>query len=270
MSDNQPLNLVEAEIGGGRISKKTIDQIESSESRSLKISGLTQETFEYLIGNYGSRFISIEFWKCPLVNDLSPLESLVNVEFISYYWNQRAERLWDMSKNARLTKVAFEDFTKVKSLEQVSKCSTLKDLTFGNKVWATLEIDSLEPLKQLENLSKLRFYIKKVMDCRIAPISSLSELRYLDFPLNLFSTEKIAWLTSRIGGKAQSRCLAPYYRIEKPIEARSKKIDTLIIGKRKPSLDWDQDRERILNYSQKFESLVAKFKTDPSLPEPEK
>lgn len=270
MSDDQTLNLVEAEIGGGRISKKTIDQIESNESSSLKISGLTQETFEYFVGNYGGRFASIEFWKCPLVSDLSPLESLGDVESISYYWNQRAEKLWDMSKNTRLTRFAFEDFTRVKSLEKVSACFSLKELTFGNKVWVTQEIDSLEPLKQLNNLCKLEFYIKKVVDGKIAPISELSQLRSVDFPLHLFSTEKIAWLTSRIGDKAQSRCLAPYHKIAKPIEDGSKKKDTFIIGKRKPLLDWDQDRERILKYSEKFDALVAKYISAPNISEPEK
>ena len=270
MSNDQTLNLVEAEIGGGRISKKTIDQIESSDSDSLKISGLTQQTFEYFVDNYGSRFTTIEFWKCPLVSDLTPLESLGGVESISYYWNQRAENLWDMSKNTRLTRFVFEDFTRVKSLEQISTCPTLKELTFGNKVWVTQEIDSLEPLISLKYLRKLEFYIKKVVDGRIAPISELAELSSLNFPLNLFSTEKLAWLTSRIGGVAQSRCLAPYHRIGKPIEDGAKKKDTFIIGKRKPLLDWDLDRERISKYVQEFEALVAKFKADPSIPEPKK
>ncbi|MDQ8196384.1 hypothetical protein QEH59_18280 [Coraliomargarita sp. SDUM461004] len=270
MSHNHTLNLVEAEIGGGRISKKTIDQIESSDSGFLKISGLTQETFEYFVGNYGGRFTSIEFWKCPLISDLSPLETLGDIEAISYYWNQRAEKLWDMSKNTRLTRFAFEDFTRVKSLEQVSACTSLKELTFGNKVWVTQEIDSLEPLKQLKNLCKLGFYIKKVLDGRLAPISELPQLSSVDFPLNLFSTEKLAWLTSRIGDKTQSRCLAPYHRIEKPIDDGSKKKDTFIVGKRKPLLDWNQDRERISKYTQKFEALVAKYKANLSIPEPEK
>lgn len=198
------------------------------------------------------------------------MESLADVEAISYYWNQRAEKLWDMSKNTRLTRFAFEDFTRVKSLEQVSTCSSLKELTFGNKVWVTQKVDSLEPLKQLKSLCSLGFYIKKVLDGRIAPISELPNLSSVDFPLNLFSTEKLAWLTSRIGGVAKSRCLAPYRRIKKPIEDGSKKKDTFIIGKRKPLLDWDQDRDRISKYTQKVEALVTKYKADSSIPEPEK
>ncbi|MEM9158304.1 MAG: hypothetical protein AAGB46_04585, partial [Verrucomicrobiota bacterium] len=201
---------------------------------------------------------------------LTPLETLVNIESIAYYWNQRAEKLWDMSKNTCLTRFAFEDFTRVKSLEQVSTSSTLRELTFGNKVWVTQEIDSLKPLEQLKNLRKLGFYIKKVVDGKISPISKLSELSSLDFPLNLFSTEKIAWLTSRIGEVAQSRCLAPYHRIEKAIQDGSKKKDTFIIGKRKPLLDWEQDGERISKYTQKFEALLAKYEADPRIPEPEK
>lgn len=267
MSANQTLNLVQEEIGGGRISKEKIDVINSSKFSSLKVSGLTQDTFEYLIEKYGDRFVSIEFWKCPLVHDLTPLETLTKIESISYYWNQRAETLWDMSKNKCLSRFAFEDFTRVKSLEQIN-CAHLKELTFGNIMHVTQQIESLEPLRQLHNLQKLEFCIKKVEDGRVEPLSNIRELKSLNFPLNLFSTEKIAWLTARIGGKVQSRCLAPCYKIETPLRIGAKLKDTLIVGKGKPFLDGNIDREKIRQHEKKFELLVSEYRADPNINEP--
>ena len=89
------IDLVQKEIGGGRISKEQIDTIGDSQNTKITISGLTQETFEYFIDTYGNRFQEIIFWKCPIVKELSKLESLVNIESISYFWNQKAETLWD-------------------------------------------------------------------------------------------------------------------------------------------------------------------------------
>ena len=68
----------------------------------ISVNGLTQDTFEYLIAHYGSQFKVINFWKCPLVHDLTALESLPGIEYIVYFWNQKAEHLWDLSRNTSL------------------------------------------------------------------------------------------------------------------------------------------------------------------------
>lgn len=45
------------DIGGGRVTKEEIDIIRQyPDAKSLRISGLNQETFEYLISNYGCQF----------------------------------------------------------------------------------------------------------------------------------------------------------------------------------------------------------------------
>lgn len=50
------------DVGGGKITKDEIDIIkEYPDAKSLKISGLNQETFEYLIDNYGIQFEAITF-----------------------------------------------------------------------------------------------------------------------------------------------------------------------------------------------------------------
>ena len=73
------LELVLPEIGGGKLAPRDLSAIEASpDSTGLKISGLEQNTFEQLIGRYGSQFSAVYFWKCPRIVDLTALEQLSN------------------------------------------------------------------------------------------------------------------------------------------------------------------------------------------------
>ena len=52
------------DVGGGKITRQEIDIIKDfPDAKALKISGLNQETFEYLIGHYGQQFKRIYFLK---------------------------------------------------------------------------------------------------------------------------------------------------------------------------------------------------------------
>jgi hypothetical protein len=80
---NTYLSLIQTDISGGRISKQAIDRIRQYPSiTEISISGLTQDTFDYFIENYGHQFKAIMFWKCPLVAELSKIELLDQVEYI--------------------------------------------------------------------------------------------------------------------------------------------------------------------------------------------
>ena len=62
-----------SDVGGGTTTKEQIDIVqEYSNAKSLIILGLNQESFEYLIQNYGNQFKAISFWKNKRINDLSP------------------------------------------------------------------------------------------------------------------------------------------------------------------------------------------------------
>lgn len=99
-SDNLfDLSIVQRDVGGGTTSREQIDIIqEYPNAKSLIISGLNQESFEYLIQNYGNQFTAISFWKNKLITDLSPLSNLNELEYLHYFFNQRATKLWDMRK----------------------------------------------------------------------------------------------------------------------------------------------------------------------------
>lgn len=88
------MNFVLPQIGGGRLDESHLTAIgEHASARALRISGLDQATFESLVARYGKQFSAIEFWKCPRIADLSPLEDLPDLQLVAFYWNQRATRL---------------------------------------------------------------------------------------------------------------------------------------------------------------------------------
>ena len=61
--DDSHLSLVQNHISGGRISTKDIDRIKRfPQAKSISISGLVQDTFDYFIENYGNQFKAINFW----------------------------------------------------------------------------------------------------------------------------------------------------------------------------------------------------------------
>ena len=75
--DGYDINLVQKEVDGGIITVEQIDTIrEFPDAKSIIISGLKQDTFEYFVNTYGRQFLAITFWKNKAVSDLSALSSL--------------------------------------------------------------------------------------------------------------------------------------------------------------------------------------------------
>ncbi|WP_395374196.1 hypothetical protein [Marinicella sp. W31] len=259
------IKLIEQDVSGGTISKSTIDSLENTEHEHvLTISGLKQDTFEYLIENYGHKFRTINFWKCPLVNDFSPIESLSDIQYISYFWNQRVTKLWDFKKTPKLKGFAFDDFTRMHHLNDLEKASNLEELEFGDKVWIKYRLETLEPLSKLTQLRKLTFSAKKIEDERIEPLSNLINLRTLSFPSNLFTTEQVAWLKSKLPDSVSSDILNPYWTLDEPIKINGKNKNIFIVGKRKPFLDSIIDKKRIEKYTAEFNKKLHWFKSNPN------
>lgn len=108
------VSIVQRDVGGGKTEKEDIDCLEEyPTAKSLIISGLNQECFEYLIKHYGSQFEAISFWKNKSVSDLSPLEDLTNVKFIHFFFNQKATDLWNMERNEKLSGLSIYDFSRI-------------------------------------------------------------------------------------------------------------------------------------------------------------
>jgi len=255
--------LIEPEISGGKISRERIDELKDTEGDKVSISGLRQDTLEYLVSTYGRRFKEIEFWKCPLVQDLSPLEDLECVEKISYFWNQKAESLWRLSKNVKLTELAIENFNGARDLEPLVGSLSLERLSFGNGAWGKYGVLSLEPLTQLQALTHLDMNPKVIEDNKARPLTKMIKLRSLDFNNRLFTTEKVAWLKAHLPDHVESERLAPFVHVDVGLEQ-----DVLVVGKRKPFLNSQKDAVRLAKYVDKFNSLVAYYRENLEVEEP--
>ncbi len=261
------LYMISPEAGGGRLEKKDLAVIaDHPYATVLKISGLTQATFEHLVRAYGAQFSAIDFWRCPRIEDLSPLEDLPGLRLVDFYWNQRVTRLWSLARNPGLTGLRFKDFTRLHDLTDLQAGSALRELEFGDALHSTSVFESLDPLIALcGNLRSLDFSAKRIEDGRIEPLGQLTELTELWFPSNMFTTRQVAWLRSRLPDSVQCDVLAPLTRHELWPRNDENATDTLLVGKRKPFLNSAKHAARIKKHTDEFWQMVDEFRRDPNL-----
>lgn len=257
------IDLIEPEASGGKISRARLDLLQDVEGDKVRISGLRQDTLEYFVHAYGQRFKAIELWKCPQVADLSPLEDLHQVQSISLFWNQKADRLWRVAKNKELIELSLQDVNHANDLAPLADAPTLQRLSFGNEIWSKHHVLSLAPLLNLPTLTHLDINPKAIEDNSARPLTKIPRLQALDFSSRLFTTEKVAWLKARLPHNIESPHLAPFVRIDAGL-----KEDIMVIGKRKPFLNAEKDAVRLGNYVEKFNTLVAFYRAHPEADEP--
>jgi len=257
------------DVSDGRITKDEIDAIQKfPNATEIALYGLTQDTFEYFVENYGQQFKAIIFWKCPLVGSLKAMEYLDQVEYIVYFWNQRAEHLWDFSKTKALKGFCYDDFTRMHDISEVADAPALEDLRFGNRVEPKYILNTLSPIKECATLKNLTFSAKKLLDGKIEPLAHLKQLERLWFPSNLFSTGQVAWLKAHLPDTVVSKVLNPYRTIDKPLNFSGKDKDTFIVGKGKPFLSSVEDKVRISKYVEQFNEMHQWYLKNPeALPE---
>jgi hypothetical protein len=238
---------------------------EHPDARSLRICGLDQAAFEHLIAGNCSQFSAIVFHGCQRIADLSPLEDLPGLRLVSWTWNQRATRLWDMSRTPLLSGLRIEDFNKLHDLNDLRGCTGLEELVFGDGIASRKAVvESLEPLSALGNLRYLEFCVRRIDDDRIQPLGALGQLQEMRCPVNLFTTGQAAWLRARLPA-VQSNALDPVKPYRQVLELDGKPVDVRLVGKRKPSLNSVTDRVRISKHVDEFWQMVEDFRRDPSL-----
>lgn len=258
------LALVEPEMNGGRISPGRIDTLASHPGVSaLTISGLYQDTLEYLVNRYGTQLEHINFWKSPHITDFSPLESLPQLRQVAGYWNQKASRLWDFRKTPKLRGLDFHDFNHVTDLVDLTNTISLEELSFGGKIWVKTGYRTLDPLSSLAGLKQLSFSATGIEDGRIEPLAALTQLEGLDFSANLFSLEQLAWLRTRLPASVASTVLTAIRPIGRPFDRNGKRIDCLVMGKKGPFLDSVKDAVRVTKYQSRFDTAQGFFEAHP-------
>jgi hypothetical protein len=259
------LRLDAEEDARGRLTQQQLASIgERPDALALWVNGLDQASFEQVITRYGKQFLAIELDKCPRITDLSPLEDLPRLRLVDIFWNQRATRLWDLSRNPDLVGLRFNDFTRLHDLDNLPAAASLLELEFGDAIWSTSTYESLEPLTALRSLRSLSFNPKRIDDGRIEPVGELTGLEELDIPTNMFTTQQFAWLRSRLPDTVKSDVLGPVIEV-RPFEEGGKVKDVLLVGKRKPFLSSVADQGHIKKHVDEFWQMVHTFRRDPAL-----
>ena len=157
----------------GGFAPSDFDVIEDHpEATALGVEGLDQHSFEMLVDRYGERLSALSLWKCPHIEDLTPLETMAQLTHVVVFWNQRATRLWNLTATPALTGLHLSDFKRLRSLNDLAGGHALEELEIGDMPGSTgFVVESLEPLA---NLTELRFLslVLQVEDGRVQPLGA--------------------------------------------------------------------------------------------------
>lgn len=260
--DEYELSIVpkDNDVGGGRITREEIDKIRDfPNAKSLKISGLNQANFEYLINCYGNQFEAIAFFKNKAVGDLSLLGSLNNIKYIYYFFNQKAVDLWDMTDNNNLLGLGIYDFSKLHTIERIPTAPALKYFSIGNQVWEKAEIESLKPLTK-STITHFAWWGKKILD---NDFQCLAQSRVTELDLNIcsFKMEELARIVASIPGLC-GKATKPYHECGISQNGETTVYYDLCKGKR--SLVKGKDEVKLNEYLAEFDRLIEKYENVPS------
>ena len=251
-----------ADIGGGKIRVEDIDRLKDfPHAEVVTISGLQQDTFEYFIRTYGRQLKAIRFFKNKFVEDWSLLGTLSDLEYVYFFFNQRIKALWDMSKNKSLTGLCIEDFSRLHSINGINTAPALKEFHIGNLVWSTMTLDSLMPLENT-GIEKFVFCGKTIVENDFSFLATMNCLKVFDFPINMLSTEQVAWIAANFP-HIEGYALGAKRDCELYDSSMNLVPGTIIVGKRKPSFIIRGNEKRIEKYMASFESLKQIYKNIP-------
>ena len=249
------VSIVQKDVGGGKTKKEDIDCLaEYPTAKSLIISGLNQECFEYLIRYYGSQFEAISFWKNKLISDFSPLKDLVNIKYIHCFFNQRATKLWSMKNNKELNGLAIYDFSRLHSIDEVATAPHLNYFSIGNRVWSKMELDSLKPLTHSQ-ITHFGWWGEKILDNDYLCLAN-SRIKRLDMSIAHFRLDELAQLIANIPNLT-GEITKPYK--EFTIIESGKKTTYYLLCKGKQKLIKGKDDDKLKMYLEDYNNLVDKY-----------
>lgn len=222
----------------------------------LEICGMNQQSFEYFVENYGENYEFLSFFKCQLISDFTPLESLKHLQGVSIYWNIRSSRLWDMSKNPELGHLWLDGTKKIVfSPLDLQKARYLREVSFIGDMDGHYPMQSLEWMRGMESLERVYMRNIKLEDKDTSVLDSVPTLKRFDFPAGMFTTEQIAYMCAKYP-RLEGNALCAYNTEDAILN------DVRVCGYRKPGLDLPRDRARLDKYIKEFNSLVEKYKAE--------
>lgn len=250
--------ILQSGVDGGVTELADIERIaEYPNAKSLMISGLRQDAFEYLIHRFGAQFEAISFWKNKMVSDLSPLGGLRNLKYVHYFFNQRVVKLWDMKENESLTGLAIYDFSRLHSIEEIASAPKLEYFSIGNLVWSRMEIKSLKPLAG-SSVQHFAWWGDKVSDNDFMCLTK-SRIQELDLNIMRFRMDELARLVAGIPD-LKGEATKPYR--EGGCISGDEHIQYYFLCKGKRRLKKGMDDEKLEKYLNDFQRLVEKYRTE--------
>lgn len=249
------VSIVQREIDGGKTEIKDIDCLsEYPKAKSLIVSGLNQEAFEYLIRRYGHQFEAISFWKNKMISDLSPLSDLTGLKYLHFFFNQRAENLWNMAHNESLIGLALYDFSRLHAIKEVAAAPHLNYFSIGNRVWSKMELESLKPLTHSQ-ISHFAWWGEKITDNDYLCLAD-SHINKLDMSITKFKMEELARLVASIPN-LKGKITKPYQ--EYTIIENGKKTTYYRLCKGKRRLIKGKDDDKLKKYLEDYQRFIEKY-----------
>lgn len=223
----------------------------------LQICGMNQESLEYFVQHYGKTYRYLNFFKCQLIRDFSPLEDLHNLEEMGLYWNIRSDRLWDMSKNTALHTISISDAKRMTLNPELLKTSpTLQHVFLAGSIFNNFTVESLDCFAGMPSLKQLCLGNIRLADKRIEALNTLPSLERFDFDAGMLTTEEIAWIVAKYP-HLSGRSLCAYNKEDAILN------DVRVCGFRKPGLDLPEHQKRLDKYVAQFNALVEKYRNEP-------
>ena len=223
----------------------------------LEISGMNQASLEYFVQHYGKTYRYLSFFKCQLIQDFSPLEDLDNLEEVSLYWNIRADKLWDFSKNASLRTISISDAKKMTLNPELLKTSNvMENVSFSGSIFNNYSMESLACFADMPALKHLQLNNIRLNNKSLDALKSMPALERFDFDAGMLTTEEIAWIVAKYP-ELSGKCLCAYNNKEDALLN-----DVRVCGFRKPGLDLPQHQKRLDKYIAQFNALVEKYKNE--------
>ncbi len=228
--------------------------------KTVTVTGLHQDTFEYFVRKFGTQFHAIRFEENPMVEDWSRLGRLNHLSFLCIRGNRHLTSLWDMSYHDHLQGLSLIGVPRLANIEGIEQAKVLKYLHMGDALSLDASLSSLAVLKHT-GIEHLTYMGKLTEDSSLSFVADMPRLKEFHFPTNLYTTRQVAWMVANYPD-VQGLSLAPMLETNKCVYGTNTPA-VQIVGKKKPLLIRAGNEAKIAAYQKQFDALVEKYKGRP-------
>lgn len=248
-------------IEGRKFTSSLEELKENQKISAVMLNGFSQLDLEEFCKYAPKSLISLDLSQCPYIRDFTPLEKLINIQFINVEWNRKATKLWDLTKNKYLTYLHMTDCNKITDFSHL-RDSSIEDLglfgcNFLGSFTPKLVIDDMDNIFQIKMLKRLSLAISKTYDIKktLISLSKLNNLEVLKLQEDAFTFEQFAWLKSKLPNVDG---LEGTKYFEFTINGEVTGFYS-VIGKRKPRQIPKEKQAKAEKYQQEYDTLVKQY-----------